>query len=70
MVLKSKRIEKRLGKRIKPNELIRKALNNLNRMQLTKYGFTPVQVEEKNHENDEFTDLYNFHRLVRKPKKE
>ena len=31
ILLKSKRIEKRLGKRLKPNELIKKATNNLNK---------------------------------------
>ena len=65
ILLKSKRIEKRLGKRIKPNKLIRKATNNLNRIQSVKLGFTPDQVVEKSLESDEFTDLYDFHRLVR-----
>ena len=31
ILLKSKRIEKMLGKRLKPNELIKKATNNLNK---------------------------------------
>ena len=38
--------EQRLGKRIRSNELIRKATNNLNRIKSAKYGFTPNHVEE------------------------
>ena len=49
----------RLGKRIKPNELIRKASNNLNRIQSAKHCFTPNQFESL--KNDEFADLYSFH---------
>ena len=40
------KIRKLLGEE-KPNELIRKATNNLNRIQSMKYGFTPDQVVEK-----------------------
>ena len=65
MLPKSKRIEKILGKRTKPKELIIKTTNNLNRIQSTKYGFIPDRVEEKSLENDKFTYLYDFHRLVR-----
>lgn len=63
--LKNKEIEKRLGKRMKPNKLNSKAKNNLYRIQSTKYDFTSDQVEEKSLENDEFSDLYDFNRLVR-----
>ena len=41
ILLKSKRIEKRLGKRFKSNELIKKATNNLNKTRSSKYGFSP-----------------------------
>ena len=53
----------RLGKRIKPNELIRKASNNLNRIQSAKHCFTPNQFESL--KNDEFADLYSFHWIIR-----
>ena len=65
ILLKVKTIEKRFGKRIKPNELIRKATDNLHRTQSAKYGFSPDQVEENSLENDNFTDLYDVRRLVR-----
>ena len=45
------KIRKLVGEE-KPNELIRKATNNLNRIQSMKYGFTPDQVEEKSLEHD------------------
>ena len=32
---------------------------------MAKYSFTPDQVEEKSFENDKFTNLYDFDRLVR-----
>ena len=54
ILLKSKRIEKRLGKRLKPNELIKKATNNLNKTPSAKYGFeavSPNQIKEKSLEN-------------------
>ena len=65
ILLKSKRIEKRLGERLKPNELIKQATNNLNKTRSAKYGFSPNQIEEKSLENNYFTDIYYFHRLVR-----
>ena len=64
--LKSKRIEKRSEKRLKPNELIKKkATSSLNKTRSGKYGFSPNQIEEKSLENKYFTDIYDFHRLVR-----
>ena len=70
ILLKSKRVEKRLGKRLKPNELIKKATNNLNKTRSSKYGFSPNQIEEKSLENNYFTDICDFHRLVRVKKLE
>ena len=64
ILLKSKRIEKRLGERLKPNELIKQATNNLNKTRSAKYGFSPNQIEEKSLENNYFTDIYDFHRLA------
>ena len=63
--LKSKRIEKRSEKRLKPNELIKKATSSLNKTRSGKYGFSPNQIEEKSLENKYFPDIYDFHRLVR-----
>ena len=63
--LKSKIIEKGSGKRLKLNELIKKATSNLNKTCSAKYDFSPNQVEKKSLENKYFTDIYDFHRLVR-----
>ena len=40
-LLRSKRMENFKGKRIKPNELIKKAMFNLNNTRSTKYGYSP-----------------------------
>ena len=47
ILLKSKIIEKRSGKRVTPNELIKKAKGNLNKTHSAKYGFRPNQREGK-----------------------
>ena len=40
-------MEKFKGKRIKPNELIKKATFNLNNTRSAKYGYSPQQIEEQ-----------------------
>ena len=45
--------------------MITKAKNNLNKTRSIKYGFTPSQVEEINLDDDNYIELYDFHRLVR-----
>ena len=65
ILLKSKRIEKPSGTKIRPNELIKKVTGNLNKTRSAKYGFTPYQVEKNIIENNNFTNIYDFHRLVR-----
>ena len=40
-LLRSKHMEKFEGKRIKPNELIKKATFNLNNTRSAKYGYSP-----------------------------
>ena len=47
LLLRSKRIQKSSKKRVKPNDLIKKATFNLNNIQSRKYGFLPEQVEKK-----------------------
>ena len=47
LLLRSKRIEKSRVKRIKPNELIKKATLNLNNTRSAKYGYSPEQIEEQ-----------------------
>ena len=40
-------MEKFKGKRIKPNELTRKATFNSNNTRSAKYGYSPQQIEEQ-----------------------
>ena len=47
-LLKSKRFAKNEGKRLKPNKLIKNAVENLNKTPSTKYGFSPENIEKKN----------------------
>ena len=47
ILLRSKRFEKLRKKRIRPNELIRKAVQNMNETISTKYGFAPETIEKK-----------------------
>ena len=66
ILLKSKRFEKSDGRRLKPNELIRKAAQNMNQTISTKYGVAPETVKKKSldSENGEFfRELYDFLRL-------
>ena len=54
-----KAIERRLAKRIKPNKLIQKAANILNKTKSAKYGFAPAE-----HISDEqFKEEYDFYML-------
>ena len=46
-LLRIKRMEKFKGKRIKPNELIKKAMYNLNNIRSAKYGCSPQHIEEQ-----------------------
>ena len=43
---RNKRMEKFKGKRIKPNELIKRATFNLNNTRSGKYGYSLHQIEE------------------------
>ena len=47
ILLKSKRFVKSRGERIKPNQLIKKAVENMNETASTKYGVSPESVENK-----------------------
>ena len=65
VLLKGKRIQTKLRKKIKPNDLIRKATYNLNKTRPIKYGFTPKHMEEKILKDNIFIKLYNFQRLFK-----
>ena len=67
-MLRSKRIKESLGKRVKPNELIKKATFSLNNTRSAKYGFSPEQIEEKSldpKDGQKFRETYDFSRLWR-----
>ena len=67
-LLRSKKMEKYNKKRIKPNDLIKKATFNLNNVKSVKYVFAPEQIEEKSLNKEtgkKFTEIYDFHRLIK-----
>ena len=47
LLLRRKHREKFQGKRIKPNELIKKSTFKLNNTRSAKYGYSPEQIEEQ-----------------------
>ena len=66
ILLRSKRSEKQRGKGIKPNDLIRKAAQNMNETISTKYQLAPETIEKRslNPNDDEyFQQIYDFMRL-------
>ena len=67
ILLKSKRFAKSRGERIKPNQLIKKAVENMNETALTKYGVSPENVENKtidSSKDSEFNrEMYDFLRV-------
>ena len=66
ILLRSKRLEKDRGKRIKPNDLIRKAAQNMNETISTKYQLAPETIEKRslNPNNSKyFQEIYDFMRL-------
>ena len=68
LLLRSKRIEKFKGKRIKPNELIKKAMFNLNNTRSAKYGYSSEEIEGKAPDPNTgkyFEEVYDFHRLIK-----
>ena len=64
--LRSKRFKKLRKKRIRPNELIRKAVQNMNETISTKYGFAPETIEKRildQKDGPYFNEIYDFVRL-------
>ena len=65
---RNKRMEKFKGKRIKPNELIKKATFNLNNTRSAKYGYSPQQIEEQVLDpktGKYFQEVYDFDHLIK-----
>ena len=66
ILLRSKRLEKDRGKRIKPNDLIRKAAQNMNETISTKYQLAPETIEKRSlnpNDGKYFQEIYDFMRL-------
>ena len=66
LLLKSKRFIKSKGERIRPNQLIKKAVENMNETISTKYGVSPESVEKNtlDSEDGEFNrEMYDFLRI-------
>ena len=66
LLLKSKRFEKDKRKRIKPNDLIKKAAQNMNETISTKYELAPETIEKRSlnpNDGKYFQEIYDFMRL-------
>ena len=66
ILLRSKRFKKLRKKRIRPNELIRKAVQNMNETISTKHGFAPETIEKiilDQKDGSYFNEIYDFFRL-------
>ena len=67
ILLKSKRFVKSQGERIRPNQLIKKAVENMNETASIKYGVSPESVENKtidSSKDSEFNrEMYDFLRI-------
>ena len=67
-LLRNKRMEKFKGKRIKPNELIKKVTFNLSNTRSAKYGYSPQQIEEQALDPKTgkcFQEVYDFDWLIK-----
>ena len=65
ILLRSKRLEKDRGKRIKPDKLIRKAAQNMNET-ISMYQLAPETIEKRNlnpNDGKYFKEIYDFMRL-------
>ena len=65
VIFKTKRTYKLQKKKINSKEIIKKAVENLNRINSEKYGLPPDIIEKKSLENEYFKEIYDFHRLVK-----
>ena len=66
LLLKSKTLHKSTSsQRLEPKKLIQRAVNNMNKITSQKYGFSPDFVEEKKMNDEKFSEIYDFHRLVK-----
>ena len=63
ILLRSKRLEKERGKRLKRNDLIKKAAQNMNETISTKYQLAPETIEKRSLNSNDgkyFQEIYDF----------
>ena len=65
VIFKTKRTYKLQKKKINSKQIIKKAVENLNRINSEKYGLPPDIIEKKSLESEYFKEIYDFHRLVK-----
>ena len=66
ILFKSKRLHKATkGKRLDSKKLIKRAVENMNKTNSQKYGLPPKTIEEKTLSDNNFREIYVFHRIVR-----
>ena len=63
LLLKMKNLFKKYGKKLKPNEVIKKVTTNLNKTKTAKYQIEPEEVEKRALSDDVFREKYDFYRL-------
>ena len=63
LLLKIKAIYKKNKMKFKPNEIIKKAITNINKTKTTKYQIEPEGVERKSLEDDNFRQKLDFYRI-------
>ena len=66
VLLRSKRLKKQRGKKIKPNDLIRKAAQNIKETISAKYQLAPETIEKRSlnpNDGKYFQEIYDFMRL-------
>ena len=56
---------KRLKKRLNSAQLIKKAVQNMNNVKSSKYGFEPEYIERESLKDESFKERFDFHRLKR-----
>ena len=63
LLLKGKNNDRRNKIKINSNTLIQRATNNLNKTKSEKCGIEPETMEEESLKNNDFKEIYDFHRL-------
>ena len=66
ILLRSKRFEKNSNKKIRPNDLIKKAAQNMNQTIWTKYQLAPETIEKRSLDPNDgkyFQEIYDFMRI-------